>query len=295
MQSPSHLKRANLIGIFWMISSMAAFSVEDALLKAVTQHLPLGQVLMLFGASGAVVFALLARLKGADLFDAEVFTRLMLLRAVFEFFGRLFYVLAVVVTPISSATAILQATPLLVVLGATVFFRERVSVQSWVAIAAGLSGVLIIIRPSGDDFTVLSLLAVVGTLGFVGRDLATRAASPKVTTQVLGFYGFSTLCLAGACFAAWEGKPFVALTSDHWVTLSATLVTGVFAYTALMTAMRTGSIAAVTPFRYSRLLFGLSIGVFIFGEQPTLLMLLGCVVVIAAGLFIGWRGQRDRV
>ena len=60
----------------------------------------------------------------------------------------------------------------------------------------------------------------------------------------------------------------------------------------VMTAMRTGSIGAVTPYRYSRLLFGISIGVLVFGEQLDAPMLLGCAIVIGAGLFIGWQNQR---
>ena len=92
----------------------------------------------------------------------------------------------------------------------------------------------------------------------------------------------------------WDAKPFTVLTSEHLWTLGAALLAGVSAYTALMTAMRTGSIAAVTPFRYTRLLFGISIGVFIFGEQPDMPMLLGCAIVIGAGLFIGWQGRVAR-
>jgi drug/metabolite transporter (DMT)-like permease len=74
--------------------------------------------------------------------------------------------------------------------------------------------------------------------------------------------------------------------------VGAAVVAGVFAYIALMTAMRTGSIGAVTPYRYSRLLFGLSIGVFVFGEKLDATMLIGSAVVIGAGLFIGWQNQR---
>ena len=72
--------------------------------------------------------------------------------------------------------------------------------------------------------------------------------------------------------------------------IGAALIFGVFAYTALMTAMRTGSIGAVTPYRYTRLLFGISVGVLVFGEQLDSQMLMGCAVVIGAGLFVGWWG-----
>ena len=275
-----------------MIASMAAFAIEDAFLKTVTKHLPVGQVLMMFGAGGLSVFALMARRAKVTIFQAQVLTKSMLFRAVFEFFGRLFYVLAIALTPMSSATAILQSAPLFVVLGARIFLREKVDAKTWLAILAGLLGVMIILRPSAEDFSSMSLLAVVGTLGFVGRDLFSRAAPPTLTKEVLGFYGFTTMVIAGACFAVWDGKPFVALQAQQFLMLSAALISGVFGYTALMIAMRTGSIAAVTPYRYSRLLFGISIGVIVFGEQLDAPMLLGCAVVIGAGLFIGWQSQR---
>jgi drug/metabolite transporter (DMT)-like permease len=275
-----------------MIASMAAFAIEDAFLKTVTKQLPVGQVLMMFGAGGLCVFALLAMRAGASIFQAQVLTKNMLFRAVFEFFGRLFYVLAIALTPMSSATAILQSAPLFVVLGARIFLREKVDAKTWIAIFLGLFGVLIILRPSAADFSLLSLLALIGTLGFVGRDLFSRTAPSSLTKEVLGFYGFTTMMIAGACYAVWDGKPFVSLQAQQFLMLAAALLAGVFAYTALMTAMRTGSIGAVTPYRYSRLLFGISIGVIVFGEQLDTPMLLGCAIVIGAGLFIGWQNQR---
>jgi drug/metabolite transporter (DMT)-like permease len=275
-----------------MIASMAAFAIEDAFLKTVTKQLPVGQVLMMFGAAGLCVFALMARRAGASIFQAQVLTKNMLFRAVFEFFGRLFYVLAIALTPMSSATAILQSAPLFVVLGARIFLREKVDAKTWIAIFLGLFGVLIILRPSAADFSLLSLLALIGTLGFVGRDLFSRTAPSSLTKEVLGFYGFTTMMIAGACYAVWDGKPFVSLQAHQFLMLAAALLAGVFAYTALMTAMRTGSIGAVTPYRYSRLLFGISIGVIVFGEQLDAPMLLGCAIVIGAGLFIGWQNQR---
>ena len=277
-----------------MIASMAAFAIEDAFLKTVTKQLPVGQVLMMFGAAGLCVFALMARRAGASIFQAQVLTKNMLFRAIFEFFGRLFYVLAIALTPMSSATAILQSAPLFVVLGARIFLREKVDAKTWIAIFLGLFGVLIILRPSATDFSLLSLLALIGTLGFVGRDLFSRTAPSSLTKEVLGFYGFTTMMIAGACYAVWDGKPFVSLQAQQFLMLAAALLAGVFAYTALMTAMRTGSIGAVTPYRYSRLLFGISIGVIVFGEQLDAPMLLGCAIVIGAGLFVGWQNQRHQ-
>jgi drug/metabolite transporter (DMT)-like permease len=59
-----------------------------------------------------------------------------------------------------------------------------------------------------------------------------------------------------------------------------------------MKAMRTGDIATVTPFRYTRLIFGVALGVVAFGEPIDRLMLLGCAIIMAAGLLIAWDGHR---
>ncbi len=275
-----------------MIAAMAAFAVEDAFIKVATKQLPVGQVLMLFGAGGAMLFAYLTRRNGSNLLVAQAFSRVMLIRAMCELVGRLFYVLAIALTPLSSATAILQATPILVVLGAMVFFGETVNWRRWCAIVAGLVGVVIILRPAADDFSALSMLAVVGTLGFAGRDLATRATPAALSTWHLGFYGFLTVMLAGALFSLWDGLPYVWPSSAIVLGLAAAVGAGVFAYAALMKAMRTGTISAVTPFRYTRLLFGIGLGIAMFGERPDGPMILGCVVVIGSGLFIWWQGNR---
>jgi drug/metabolite transporter (DMT)-like permease len=281
----------NLAGIAWMMTAMAAFAVEDAFIKQATKHMPIGQVLVLFGVVGATIFTALAKRSGAVIFSAQALSKVMLLRAVFEFVGRLFYVLAIALTPLSSATAILQATPLIVVLGATAFFGETVGWRRWCAIGVGLIGVLVVLHPTASDFSALSVLAVIGTLGFAGRDLASRAAPASLSTAVLGWYGFVTVTIAGGLFSWWDGKAFVLPSTNAAIGMLAAVGAGVFAYTALMKAMRTGSIAVVTPFRYTRLLFGITLGMVVFDERLDALTVAGCLVIIGSGLYIWWQGR----
>ena len=107
--------RLNAIGAGWMIVAMAAFAVEDALVKAVADLLPVGQIMVLFGLGGAAIFAAIARAQGDALMTPDVLSRPMRVRVFFEITGRLFYVLALALIPLSTATVILQATPLVVV------------------------------------------------------------------------------------------------------------------------------------------------------------------------------------
>ncbi len=290
--SPALAARANAVGALWMVAAMAGFAIEDTFLKHAAVTLPIAQILVMFGAGGALLFAGLAAARGERLVTAGVGSRAMRVRVGFELTGRLFYTLAIALTPLSSATAILQATPIVVVLGAVLVFGEKVGWRRWAAIIVGLLGVLVILRPSGQSFSALSLLAVIGMLGFAGRDLASRAAPLTLSTRILGLYGFVTIILAGGLYAAWEGRAFVMPAYDAALALTGAILTGVFAYNALMWAMRTGDVSVVTPFRYTRLLFGLGLGMLIFGERPDATMLVGCAIVVASGLFLLWRGRR---
>src|SRR5690606_3398055 len=116
--------------------------------------------------------------------------------------------------------------------------------------------------------------------GFAGRDLASRAAPRSLGTAHLGFYGFATIVAAGLLYAAWDGRPPVQPGPLAAACLAGAVGVGVFAYSALMNAMRTGDVATVTPFRYTRPLFGIGLGVVVFDEQIDLPMMLGCGIIV---------------
>ncbi len=285
-------RQANITGSLWMVLAMACFALEDVLIKALAAALPIAQILILFGAGGALMFAILARARDERLYSPQVLYRPMRIRVVFEILGRLFYVLAIALAPLSSATAILQATPIVVVAGAAIFFGEIVGWRRWAAICVGLIGVLIILRPTSDSFTIYSVLAVLGMLGFAGRDLASRAAPASLSTSILGLYGFLSVIVAGGLFTLYEDRPFGMITFDEAPYVLGAVICGVVAYGSLMNAMRTGEVSTVTPFRYTRLLFGLACGVILFHETIDLPMMVGCGLIVVSGLYIMWRGTR---
>ena len=283
----------NLRGAVWMVAAMAGFAVEDLLLKIVARGMPVGQILMIFGLGGALAFALLAQARGERVLHPAALSRAVIVRAGFEVTGRLFYTLALALTPLASASAILQATPLVVVAGAALIFGETVGWRRWSAIAVGFLGVLVILRPGLDGFSALSVLAVIGLIGFAGRDLATRAAPPVLTSLTLGVYGFAAMVPAGAVLLAWTGGAVVpdALTAGI---LTVTTVVGVGAYFALTLAMRTGEVSAVTPFRYTRLVFALILATVFLGERPDGWTLAGGAMIVASGLYTLARTNRRR-
>lgn len=281
----------NMRGAALMTAAMALFALEDMFVKRAAGHLPVGEVLMLFGLGGMVLFAALTLNAGQRLWHPAVASRLMLLKAGFEMTGRIGYTLGIALTPLSNASSILQATPLVVVAGAALFFRERVGVRRWAAIGVGFVGVLIILRPGLEGFVPAALWTVMGLLGFAGRDLATRAAPKVLSNFQLGIYGFAALIPSGAIILAVTGG-FTRPDAAALAPIGGAVIFGVTAYWALTKAMRTGEVSVVTPFRYTRLIFALILGVLAFGEHPDTATLAGAALIVASGVYTLLRGAR---
>jgi drug/metabolite transporter (DMT)-like permease len=277
-------RTANTRGAIFMVLAMAAFAVEDMLVKSVSQTLPIGMILIVFGAFGTVFFMSCARVKSQSLLHPAISGKAMIIRSVCEISARLFFTLSLALTPLSSTSAILQATPLVVMIGAVLFFAETVGYRRWIAAAVGFLGVLLIIKPGANSFEPASMFAVLATIGFAGRDLGTRAAPKSLSSIQLGVYGFIMLPIAGVLAAMWTDE-WVIPSLREWLQLSIISFVGVAAYSALTAAMRNGEISFVAPFRYTRLIFALLSGVVVFSEVPDAFMLLGSTLIILSGLF----------
>ena len=283
----------NLRGIALMVASMAGFAVEDTLIKLTAASLPSGQILILLSLMGATIFAALAKARGLRLIGPSIVQRSVVVRNASEMLGTVCYVSAFILAPLSIASAILQATPLVVTLGAAVVLGAPVGWRRWTAIAVGLAGVLIIVRPGAEGFQPASLLAVAAVVLLAARDLATRTAPAHVASLVMAFYGFLAVMPAGAVLLQFQGG-WQPVSARNLGMMAMTAVVGVAAYYAIIAAMRIGDVAVVTPFRYSRIIFALILGIAVFDESVDLWTLIGAGIVIGSGLYTLAREARLR-
>lgn len=278
----------NLKGMGWMTLAMLGFALADTFIKLTLDALPVGQVIAFFGFGGAVIFGLWAKAMGDQLFNTRLFTPAFWIRLVAEVVGTLCFVIALSRIDLSLLSAIIQANPLLVTLGAALFLGASVGWRRWLAIGIGLIGVLIIVRPGMAGFDINSLWAVGATFGLVGRDLATRAIPKEASNLLLAAWGFVAAGVAGLVILAFSGGAAMP-EGSMWVFLAGALAFALVAYYAVTAAMRVGEIPVVTPFRYTRLVFALILAFLVFGERPDLWTLVGAAIVIATGLFTLWR------
>lgn len=274
----------NLRGIVLMTAAMAGFAIEDMFIKWAAADVPTGQILLLLSVFGTPFFAILALRQGASIWSTAALHPAVLWRNGGEMLGTAGFVTALALTPLTSATAIFQATPLAVTLGAALFLGETVGWRRWTAILVGFCGVIMIIRPGMDGFDINSLWSIVAVIGLSARDVATRRIPQTISTMQLAAWGFMAVGILGAGMLAVSGGA-IFLNSAQTGHIAGALLFGIAAYWAITQASRLGEISVITPFRYARLIFALFIGAIVFSERPDVITLSGAALIIGSGLY----------
>lgn len=280
----------NMTGALLMVACQVTFTVNDTFMKSLSGDLPFFQAIFLRGVIVAVLMLGLAWWMGQLAFRVpRRDIGLLTLRTAGEVGAAFFYVSALFHMPIANAIAILQVVPLAVALGAWMFLGEPLGWRRLLAIAVGFVGVMLIVRPGMEGFTIWSLYALAGVLSVALRDLATRRMTvslPSLTIAFTGSIGVALFAAVGASLTEWA--PISALAAAQVTGASVALVA---AYLMAVAVMRVGDIAFVAPFRYASLVSALILGLVVFGDWPDALTLAGASIVAATGLYTFWREQ----
>lgn len=278
-------KTDNTAATVLMVGSMAAFAVEDLFLKRAATALPPGQVIAMMGAGGALVFWIIAAIKRQPILTARALSGAPLLRALSEAGATMLYITALALIPLSVNSALLQASPLVVTMGAAVFLGETVGWRRWTAIGVGFAGVLIVLQPWNDSFHVAGVLTVLCVVVLAARDLATRAMPAEIGTFQLTTWAYLALVPAGVLLMVLGSDRPAPIDPTRWIDLGLALVSGLFGYYAVTAATRLGEASVVAPFRYARLVFALILAMVFLGERPGPAMLTGAALIIGSGLY----------
>ncbi len=274
----------NIRGILFMILAMAGFALEDLFIKLLSSRVPVSQILIILGFSGTAVLLIIAFLTHAPILHRDLLNRPIIVRTFCELFAALFFTSAIALTPLSSVASILMTTPLMVTMGASIFFGEKIGWRRWTAIIIGFFGVLLILRPGFESFMPASLLAVIATIFLAVRDLATRTMKFEISTTTVSIYAFLAMGISGFIAMPFFSAMVIPSSIEIVYLISATFV-GVIGYYAIVLATRNGDVSVISPFRYSRLVFAMLLSIIILSERPDLLTLSGASIIVISGIY----------
>lgn len=274
---------------------MIGFTLNDAITKVSSESMNMAQVMLIRGAFASLFVGLLAWQRGALALPGSMLQPMVAVRVAGEAGATVSFLVALAHLPIANVSAVLQALPLAVTMGAALVFNEGVGWRRWLAITIGFAGVLIIVRPGFEGFSVYSLLALACVGCCAVRDLATKRIPQAIPTLLVSTTTALAMTMLGAALLLPMGG-WTPMTGESTALLALAAVLVVIGYQFIIMAMRMGDISFIAPFRYTALLWSILLGLFIFGDVPDLPMILGAIVIVGSGLYALYRertvGQR---
>ena len=274
-----------------MVLAIALFSLMDATIKHLRGDLPAMEILffrLLFG--GLPAIWLIRREGGWRALRTErplwhIGRTVLTLGALFCFFH------AYRTMPLADAYAVMYAAPLLVTALGVPILGERVGPRRWAAVAIGFLGVMVVLRPGGAVLGTGGLVALLGTVliavNLVWLRLLSRTDS---NATIVAWFTVVGTALSGALAAVDWHWPI----GDQWLWLVAVGLLGGIGQIVITEALRCAPVAVVSPFHYTSLLWGVALGLALFGDVPDATVLLGAAIVAACGVYVVHREARAK-
>ena len=282
-----------LRGPLFMILSTGSYVINDTMMKLATEGLPPYEVLMLRGMAALIWGLPLLLVLGYARKLPEMFEGRVLLRNLCEMGGILCYIVALANMPIADATALGQITPLIVLLGASLIFRERISGVAMALIGCGFIGALMVAQPSGAGISIYALLAIANAVLSAARDLAGRRVAATVPGMIVAMSAV-VVVLIGAAVGHLLLEQWAMPATRHLLLLGGAGLFLIFGHFFIFMAYRVGPTSIVAPFYYCFTVWAGISGLVVFQQFPNALAAAGIVLVVASGLAIVLLGERQR-
>ncbi|MCX5567862.1 MULTISPECIES: DMT family transporter [Kaistia] len=279
-----------LLGIALMVLGILLYSVNDTLGKWLVGTYSVGMILLIRSlAALLVMLPVICRDNGVRQLAKAPRPWMQLLR-VGVITGEIgFFYWAVSLLPLADVMTYYLAGPIYVTALSALLLKEKVDGPRWAAILAGFVGVLIVLQPSSDSLSWGALIAIGGSLFFAALMIVTRQLRGTPDKTLLTFSTVSTL-LVGAVIAPFS---WVTPTTIDFGLLGLLGVVALMAQFCVTRSLKLAPASVVVPYQYTMLIWAVVFGYFVFGDQPKVSMLIGAAIIIASGLFIFMREQRE--
>ena len=280
-------------GILCMIVASALFAMMHAIAKWQVADYPVGQVMFFRSFFSLVVCAVVVLpFTGLSVFATQR-SRAHIARGLSQSISQTFSVIAFSLMPLAGAIAINFSAPLWGALLSIVWLKERAGFARWSVLLTGFCGVLIVTNPGVDVIQVGALFALANAVMYGSVTVAVRGMSATESTNTLLMWQMLTVAIFHSLLLL---LGYRSPTAVDFAIFGASGVSNAVAQYFWTRALQLGPTAAVSPFYYLTLVWALVFGYVVWGDIPTVALLVGSAIVVASGLFLLWHEtmRRDR-
>ena len=284
----SYKKQLTLKGVLFFMTAIFLISVVDTVCKVFTKDLH--SIQLVWGYFVGInltlwVFFLFKGEKFSNLWRTER-PLLQIIRPAFLVCSISSLFIGLTYLPIAEATVIGFVAPLFITALSVPILKEHVDIHRWSAVAIGLVGVIIIIRPGGDLWHLASVMPLLGALFFELFQIITRLLAATERTHTTLFY-------TGLGGLAWSSLivPFVWVTPSitHIFVFLSTGAMGAMAHLCMIIACDRAEASLLAPYNYTKLIWVSVLGYLIFDDVPSLDMWIGAIIIVSAGFYVLYR------
>lgn len=273
-------RRAALI----MLVAVGSFALMDAGLKVLSPHYSAMQVASLRALATLPVALVWVMAQGGFGQLLRVRFGLHLMRGALGIASLAMFAYGLRHLPLSEAYAIFFVAPLLITVFAAWILAERIGRRRWLAIAVGLLGALIVLRPTGRGTLTLSGLAILATaVTYAASAITVRVLGRTDSTQSMVFWLMAMVAVGAGVLALPGWRPIQA---DHWKAIAGIAVTGSLGQWAITEAFRRGQASFIAPLEYTALVWGVGLDWTLWRTLPGPITFIGAAVIIASGVYL---------
>jgi len=280
LTSPSQ----NLRSVYAMLTAAGMFSLMDTAMKLLSEHYPAMQVTALRALSSLPLVCLYLLYRGAFKNVLKVRWPLHLLRGALGVAMITLFAYGLKRMSLAEAYSLFFIAPMLITALSVFILKERVDLARWCAIAIGMGGVLVVLRPDGGEFFSLAGLAVLGAASCYAVSAITgRILSRSDASESMVFWLMVMMAIGGVALSAHE---WVAIRRADWLLLLGLSVSGFLGQLAITEAFRIGKASSVAPFEYSALAWGMGLDWLLWRTLPDQYTLIGAAIIIGSGIYL---------
>lgn len=275
-------------GIALNLAASVVFCAGDAIAKKLAGELAIVQITW----SRYVVFALMALLLTLRMPGAAFFTRaagLQLARGLCQVCSSLLFVLGIRDVGLAEAATIGFIGPILVTFLSIPLLGEKVDMRRWLALSAGMLGVLVVLRPGAGTFHPEGLYRVASALFWALGTILTRRMTATERPETTMFWSaISGLVVLSVIIPFHFVRP---TTVQVWLSVGQGVLSS-FGQWLVILSLRLAPVSTLAPLSYSQLVWMTLAGFLAFGDLPDKWTLLGAAIIVVSGLYTGWRERR---
>ena len=274
----------NLRSIAAMLVAVGFFAFMDTILKVLSTRYPALQIAAMRGWVALPLIVVWIQWRGTWPSLMRVRWSLHLLRGVLAICMLTLFTHGLKSMPLANAYTLFFIAPVLITLLSAPVLGERVPRAHWWAVAGGMAGVMVALRPGVDGFVSWAGLAVLGSaVCYAVSAVVARLSSRTDTSESLMFWIMVMVALGAGALAA---PRWVDIQPQDYSLLAALAVAGFGGQLAITEAFRHGQASAVAPFEYTALAWGLGVDWLVWATLPDRYTLLGGAIIVASGLYV---------